>query len=185
MTEFSIHTLESAPPDAKPVLEGLQKAYGQVPNLIGILAEAPVAAEAYVALDGLFRRSSFTPTERHVVWFTNNFENDCHYCMAAHTAIARSEKVAADVIEAARSGERYADPRLEALRHFTSKLVTSRGWPTEGEVQRFLDEGFAKAQILEILVGIAHKVLSNYTNHIATTPVDRVFERFVWENPHQ
>ena len=71
MTKFTIHDKDSAPLASQPLLAGVQQNLGFVPNLFGVLAEAPVAAEAYGSLTEIFSRSSFTATERHVVWFAN------------------------------------------------------------------------------------------------------------------
>ena len=89
MTTFTIHTPDSAPSESKAQLESVQQRYGQIPNLFGVLAEAPIAVEAYDTLGSLAMRSSFSPTERHVVWFTINAYHDCHYCMPAHTFLAQ------------------------------------------------------------------------------------------------
>ena len=114
MTTFTIHTPDSAPAESKEQLATARARYGQIPNLYGVLAEAPIAVEAYDTLGSLLMRSSLTPTERHVVWFTINAYHDCHYCMAAHTALAKGENVPEDVIETARAVGSYADPKLEA-----------------------------------------------------------------------
>ncbi len=183
MTSFTIHDADTAPEGSKPFIERAQKQFGMVPNLIGLLAEAPVAVETYQALAGLFTRTSFTPTERNVVWLTIIYDNECDYCMAAHTGIAKSEKVDDGIINALRAGEPLEDPRLQALREFTSFVVVRRGWVGDDEVEAFLAAGFTKQHVFEVLVGVAHKVLSNYANHIAETPVDPPFEKFAWKVP--
>jgi len=183
MTTFTIHTSDSAPTGSKDLLEDVKERYGQIPNVYGVLAEAPVAVEAYDALGSLLMRSSFTPTERHVVWFTLNAYHDCHYCMAAHTFLAKGEKMAENVIETARAVGTYDDPKLEALRGFTLALVENRGWVSPEGLDVFLSAGFTKQNVLEIVVVIAHKTLSNHTNHIVGTPVDDVFKRFTWTKP--
>lgn len=180
MTTFIIHNANSAPAGSKELLEATQRRKGLIPNLYGVLAEAPIAVEAYDALGSLLMRSSFTPTERHVVWFTINAYHDCHYCMAAHTFLAKGEGVPEDVIETARAVGAYEDPKLEALRVFTLNLVESRGWASAEALDAFLGAGFTKQNVLEIVVAISHKVLSNYTNHIVETPVDDAFKRFTW-----
>jgi AhpD family alkylhydroperoxidase len=183
MTTFTIHTPESAPAESKEQLASTQRSKGLVPNLYGVLAEAPIAVEAYETLGGLLMRSSFTPTERHVVWFTINAYHDCHYCMAAHTLLAKGEKVPEEVIETARAIGSYSDPKLEALRIFALNLVENRGWTSPENLEAFLAAGFTKQNVLETVVVIAHKVLSNYTNHIVDTPVDDVFKPFTWTKP--
>ncbi len=183
MTTFTIHTPESAPAGSREKLQQAQSRYGRVPNVYGVLAEAPIAVEAYDVLGSLLMRSSFTPTERHVVWFTINAYHDCHYCMAAHTFLAKGEQVPDDVIETARDVGSYEDPKLEALRVFTLSLVENRGWVSSESLNAFLVAGFTKQNVLEIVVVISHKVLSNYTNHIVDTPVDDAFKRFAWTKP--
>ena len=183
MTTFTIHTPGSAPAESKARLESTQQGKGLIPNLYAVLAEAPIALEAYELLGDLLMRSSFTPSERHVVWFTINAYHDCHYCMAAHTLLAKGEKVPEEVIETARAVRAYEDPKLEALRVFTLTLVENRGWASAAELEAFLAAGFTKQNVLETVVVIAHKVLSNYTNHLVDTPVDDVFKRFTWTKP--
>lgn len=181
MADFTIHNSETAPEGSKQFINNAQKQFGMVPNLIGLLAESPTAVETYETLSRLFQASSFTPVERNVVWLTIIYENECHYCMAAHTGIAKSEKVGDDVIEALRNDQPLSDPRLQSLREFTRSLVANRGWVDSEEVDEFLGAGFTKENVFDILVGISHKVLSNYSNHLAETPVDRPFQKFTWE----
>lgn len=184
-TTFTIHNTETAPAESKGKLKRLQEHYGSIPNLYGVLAESPIAVEAYDALGSLLMKSSFTPTERHVVWFTINAYHNCHYCMAAHTFLAKGEKVSENVIETARSNDSYDDPKLETLRIFTLNLVENRGLVSDEDLDTFLATGFTKQNVFEILVAISHKVLSNYTNHIAKTPVDNVFKKFSWQKPQK
>ncbi len=183
MTEFNVYDKDNAPVASRSVLAEVEKNLGFVPNLFGVLAEAPVAAQAYGALTDLFNQSSFTPTERHVVWFANIYENDCTYCMAAHTGIAKHEQVSDEVIEASRSGKPYGDARLEALRQFTRSTVVNRGWVSDEELESFLAQGFNRQNVLEVIVGVAHKVISTYTNHFARTPLDTAFKRNAWQKP--
>ncbi len=183
MTDFIIHTRETAPAASNPFLDKLQKAIGFVPGLFGVLAEAPKALEAYDVLSELFKGTSFTPTEQHVVLLTINYENNCGYCMPAHTGLAKLDRVPDDVIEAIRNGAVIADTKLQALRTFTVRVVQERGWVGDDDVQAFLDAGYTKRQILEVIVGMSYKVISNYTNHIANTPVDAAFKKFAWKKP--
>jgi len=183
MAEFNVHTKETAPAGSVPFLEATEAKFGFVPNLIGELAESPVAVEAYLALAGIFAKSSFTPAEQQVVLLTSNFENECHYCMAAHTGAAKRAKLSDAAIDALRAGTPIPDTRLEALSVFTRKVVTQRGWVSEADVDAFLAADFTRAQVLEVITGVAFKTISNYTNHVAETPLDAVFATMAWEKP--
>ncbi len=184
MTRFDTHTLDSAPAASQPILQQVKKAYGAVPNLFGTFAESPALLQAYLELGGIFDRSTaFDASERQIVLMTTSFENDCEYCMAAHSTVAAGQRVPADVIEALRAGTALADPKLEALRTFTREIIRHRGWVADEDVQGFLDAGYTRRQLLEVILGVGFKTLSNYTNHIATTPVDASFEPRAWSRP--
>ena len=180
MTDFTTHTPASAPADSKAQLEGAQKAFGFVPNLLGTMAEAPAMLEGYMALSGIFNKTDLSETERQIILMTNNRLNGCTYCMAAHTSLSQMAKVPNDVIEALRAGTPIADSKLEALRQFAIVINETRGWPSDDAVQAFLSAGYSKQAILEVILGTALKVLSNYTNHVAETEVDQAFAANVW-----
>lgn len=183
MTEFRVHTAETAPEGAGSALETAKSAFGFVPNLIGVLAEAPAAAEAYLALGGLFGRTSLTPEEQQVVLLASSFTNRCTYCMGAHSVVAEGQGVAPSTVAALREGRSLTDPRLEALRRFTSAVVERRGWVGDAELDDFMAAGFGRRQALEVILGVAMKTLSNYANHLADTPLDDAFRGHEWQPP--
>lgn len=89
------------------------------------------------------------------------------------------QKDPAHVTNALRDGRPIEDPRLQALSQFTVAVVRGRGHVDE-EVKAFLAAGYQPPQVLEVLVGVMLKTLSNYTNHIAGTPLDDVFAARAW-----
>ncbi len=174
-------TIDNVPEQVRPMLEKAKNSYGFVPNILGVMAHAPATLEAYMTLSGLFDKTSLSPTERQVVLLAISAENECTYCVAAHTAIAQMQNVDADVVEAIRNGEPILDDKLEALRRFAVEIVTTRGWPSDEVKQAFHDAGYSEAQALEVILGVGMKTLSNYTNHAADTPLDDAFSDAVWE----
>lgn len=182
---FKIHTVETAPEGSKAVLDGYKKKLGFVPNLMGVMASSPAAIEGYVALNQLFDKTSFTPAERQVVLLETSFVNGCGYCMAAHTAIAKMQGVPGAVVGAVRDGEQLPDAKLQALRAFTHSVVETRGYPTAVAQEAFLKAGYGQAQVLEVILGVAMKTLSNYVNHVAQTPLDAAFEPAHWNQPQR
>lgn len=180
MTNFTTHTIETAPEGSKPLLEGAKSAFGFVPNLLATMAEAPAMLEGYLALAGIFDKTNLSETERQIILMTNNRLNGCTYCMAAHTSISQGAGVPADVIEALRTNTPIADAKLEALRTFAAVINETRGWPQEADVQALLDVGYTKQTVIEVILGTALKVMSNYTNHVASTDVDAAFAPNAW-----
>ena len=182
MHEYTIHTVESAPEGSREAMRAMRQKFGFVPNLIGELAAAPTALRAYVALGQLIEESTFTPVEQQLILLSVSVVNDCHYCVAAHSGGLKRAGFADDQIEAARDGLSLDDTKLEALRRFTRAVVRNRGHMTDSELQAFLRAGYHKGQVLEVLVGVAMKTISNYTNHIAETPLDTQLQAFAWES---
>lgn len=182
-TGFTIHTSETAPEASQPLLEGVKSAWGMVPNLHGVLAESPAALEAYATLWSLFEKTAFTPVERNVAYLAIIAENECEYCMAGHTGLARMGRVPAEEIAAIRDGRPMTDPKLEALRRFAGALTRNRGVVAEAEVAAFRAAGYDTRAILDLLVGAATKLVSTYANHLADTPNDAFMKGSEWQRP--
>ena len=180
MTDFTLHDENTAPEGSKELLAKSKAAYGMIPGLHAVMAEAPGLLEAYQQVRELFVNSSFDKDELTVVWQTINVENACHYCVPAHTGIAKSMGVDDAITNALRDKTALPNARLESLRDFTLALVRERGNLDDATVQTFLDAGFTKRNILEVILGYSQKIMSNYTNHIADTPVDKPFQKFAW-----
>jgi len=100
--------------------------------------------------------------------------------MAAHTVIAQGQDVPDDVINALRDGTPLPNEKLEALRTFSRLMNEKHGRPSEAELQAFFDAGYTQQAALEVVVGTALKVMSNYTNAIAGTQVDEAFAPAAW-----
>ncbi len=180
MTDFTLHDKQSAPAESTALLDVSINAFGMVPNLHAVMAEAPGLLEGYQRLHQLFLDSSFDDEETTVVWQTINVEHECHYCVPAHTGIAKSMKVDDAITDALRDETPLPTAKLEALRDFTLSVVRDRGNVNDDTVQTFLNAGFTKRQVLEVVLATAQKVMSNYTNHLANTPIDKPFQKFEW-----
>ena len=180
MADFTLHTVESAPEKSKPSLEQSLKTNGMIPNLHAVMAEAPGLLEGYQVLHKLFMDSSFDAEELTVVWQTINVEHNCTYCVPAHTAIANSMKVSSELTEALRNKTAMPSDKLQVLHDTTLAMVRGRGVISDDVIEKFFAAGYGQRQLLEIILGLSQKVMSNYTNHIAKTPVDAPFKKFAW-----
>ena len=180
MPQFIVHTEESAPAGSKPIMGQVKATFGMLPNLMATLAESPAVIEGYSTLMGIYEKSDLTATEKQIILMTNNRLNGCTYCMAAHSATSKSQGVPDDVIAALRSGSPLDDTKLETLRSFTEAMFVTRGNVSDADVDAFLSAGYTKANLLEVVLGTALKVLSNYSNKFTRAPVDRAFQGFAW-----
>ncbi|WP_343044140.1 carboxymuconolactone decarboxylase family protein [Marinifaba aquimaris] len=180
MKKLNLHTIDSAPEAIQPKLQELKANLGMLPNLYGVLAAAPEALKAYLELHQHVLNSSFNAEEITVVWQTINVEHRCTYCVPAHTGIALSMKVDNAIIEALRNKQAMPNEKLEVLHQTTLAMVRSRGQLTDQQAEAFFAAGFSKQQLIEIVLVLSQKVISNYVNHLAETPLDKAFEKFAW-----
>lgn len=181
MTQFTIHTPEDAPEGSRTTLAATRDRLGFVPNVVSTMAGSPALVQAYTTMVELLGQTRFTPQEQQVAILSVSLANGCDYCMAAHTLMAEKVGVDGGVIEALRDGKELPDTRLEALRRFTTALVETRGWTGDDEVQAFLDAGFEPAHVLDAIMILGMKTLTNYTNHLANTPLDDAFRAKEWK----
>lgn len=180
---FKLHDIENAPKASAGILNGVQQAWGFIPNLHRVLAESPAALEAYATLWGIAEKTSFSPVERNIAYLSIIYENECTYCMAGHTNLSRMAKVDDASIEAIREGKALADPKLEALRKFAALVTRNRGVLSEADVDAFKAAGYTNQSVLDVLVLAATKLISNYTNHLAHTPLDSFMAGAEWTAP--
>ncbi|MBK1705527.1 carboxymuconolactone decarboxylase family protein [Halochromatium glycolicum] len=179
-SRFPYHDTTSAPQEAVAALTEAERQFGMLPNLMRKMATAPALLKGYLALGELFEQTSFSPAEQQIVLLSVSRENRCGYCMGAHSVLADMAKVPQEVTDALRAGQPLPDPRLEALRRFTTAVVEARGWVDESEVAAFQEAGYDAQQVLEVVLGVGMKTLSNYTNHIAGTELDASFQHRAW-----
>lgn len=180
MTDFPSHDINTAPDASKPLLENSQKAFGRLPGLHKVMAESPQVLEAYQVLHHLFTETAFNADELTVVWQTINVENECHYCVPAHTGIAKRMKVSDELSEALRNETPLPSAKLEALRTFTLRMLRNRGNVSKVQTQEFFDAGYDHRAVLDVILGISQKTMSNYINHAANTPLDDAVKSFTW-----
>lgn len=181
MAGFKRHTPDTAPDAARPLLRGAKQQLGFVPNLYAHLAEAPAALKAYLNLSDFLGETSLSPTEQQLLALAISAENACGYCMAAHSTMARHMvQVPGDIVDALRDGAELEEPRLEALRRFAVAAVRERGEVRGKPLEAFLDAGYTRQQAIEVMLAVAMKTLSNYSNHLFDTAVDDAFEAESW-----
>jgi len=184
MSQFNIYSIQNAPLAAQPLLEGAQQKFGFVPNLLGGFAESPTVLQAYLDIGALFDRTSLPPVEQQVVLLAASIENHCIYCVAVHSMLAKHRaKADAAIVDALREQQPLTDKKLDALATFTRAVVEQRGKVTGIALDKFIAAGYSRAQVLEVVLGVTMKTLSNYANHIIHAPLDSQFQAEAWDAP--
>lgn len=169
-------------PAIAAILTKAQAKLGFLPNMYRNLANEPGLLDTYmVGYDAFRAGSGFTPSEQEVVLLAISITNGCEYCVAAHSTIADISGVPVELTDAIRTGAVLPDARLDVLANFTATLVITRGRPTPADLDAFHAAGYSENHVLQILLAVAVKTISNYSNHLFHTAVDAAFTRRTWE----
>jgi AhpD family alkylhydroperoxidase len=178
---FPAHTVETAPEEVRDALTTTMAKIGFLPSMLAKFAEAPALLRGYQAVAPAFDTTSLTPTERLVVSMTASYIHDCDFCMSAHSWGARRQGIDPNIVAALRAGQSLPNVKLEALRGFVAAMVNARGAVTDADKAVFFGAGYTPRQALEVILGVALKVITNYTNALASTPPNAEFGEDVWQ----
>ncbi len=182
MSRLPLRTIEDAPEDAKSRLRDAEKNNGFLPNLVRILANAPVALEAYQTVSGINARGGLSLAEREAVQITAAVTHGCGFCVAGHSAIAyKKAGLTEAIVEALRSGTRVPDARLDAIAAFTRAVIESRGRVEDRELEAFRVAGFSEGNALEVVLGVSLATLCNFANNLGQPPLNAQLAPYAWD----
>ena len=184
-THYLMHQLQTVSSDTADqaqgaILDTAMKQLGFIPNMYANMVNVPAVLDTYLHGYAQFRSDSgLTPAEQEVVFLAISKVNNCTYCTAAHSMIAdKMSKVPAPVLGAIRAGAAIADVKLAAVFDFATTMTISRGRPSNEAAQAFLAQGYTEKHMMSIVLAIAVKTLSNYSNHLFGTELDETFAAY-------
>ncbi|MFC3941432.1 carboxymuconolactone decarboxylase family protein [Pseudomonas gingeri NCPPB 3146 = LMG 5327] len=182
MSRVTLHTLQSAPEAARPFLENAQKNSGFIPNLLGVLANAPAALETYVTVSGLNGKAELSLAEREVVQLIAATTHGCDFCVAGHTAVAVNKaRLPDEVVSALRGQSELPEEKLEVLASFTREVIASRGNVSDETFSAFTAAGYTEGNALEVILGVSLATLCNFANVFARTPLNPELAKYRWQ----
>lgn len=182
MSRLPLRTIENAPEEARTALATAEKNNGYLPNLLRVLANAPVALETYLTVSGINARASLSLAEREAVQITAAATHGCGFCVAGHSAIAdKKAKLDRSVIEALRGRTTVEDGRLDATARFAEAVIATRGAVSDEELAAFKAAGFTDQAALEVVLGVSLATLCNFANNLGQAPLNPQMEAYRWE----
>lgn len=170
MHSFFVPTREQVTANNQAIFDTLQKNYGQVPNLLATFAYSETALQDFLSL--VSRKSSLTQKEKEAVNLIVSQVNNCKYCLRAHTMAARAAGFNDEQIIAIRKASISFDNRLHALVQFAQATVANKGRPSEAVIDNFFEAGYTEAALVDAIMTIAGKTISNYLHNITEIPID-------------
>ncbi len=170
MTKFTVPTRGEVSENNQAIFDNLQKGLGFVPNLYAYYAKNETALGDYLALQN--RKSTLRAKEREVINLVTSQINDCHYCQSAHTELGKMNGFTDEQIIELRKGTASFDSKLDALAKFTASAVENRGNASEKSKQEFFDAGYTESNLIDVVIVIGDKVISNYIHNLTRFAID-------------
>lgn len=180
-TVFTTHTAATAPEAARPTMNGVHRKLGHLPAAVGLMAESPELLKGFLTVNGIFESCALDPVEREVVVLTVATRNECHLCVAMHTATLTRLGAEAEVIAALRAGTPLPNDRLEALRRFTHAVLDHRGAVPEEQLVAFLAADYQPRHALDVVLGVGTYTISTFANRLTGAPLDPPVAAYAWQ----
>jgi uncharacterized peroxidase-related enzyme len=172
MNRLKLHDVSSAPEGSKPLLEGVQKRFGRVPNFFGLMANSPGVLKGYLDLQTDLASTGLPARLRELIAVYAAAWNECDYCFAAHTAAAKKYNYTDEQLEAMLRGDPGDDVKLDAALHFVRRLLETHGGVSEGDIATVRAAGYDDAGIAALIAATAAQFFSNFLNRAMDTEVD-------------
>ena len=179
MSNYTLYDEHTAPEASQALLSNVRKKFGMIPNLYGYLAQSPVALNASLMISNeLMMHSSLTPAQVQVALLAISEQNNCEFCIAAHSWVGSQFDANPQTVKAIREGGIIQDTQDHAMVTFLRALVSDRGHVTPIIEQQFYEAGFSQANMFDLLVCNMLKSLTNYANHLVGIEINPEFIEF-------
>jgi uncharacterized peroxidase-related enzyme len=167
---FEVPTRDQVSPNNQAIFDHMQSAFGKVPHLYATFALNETALADYLALQN--RKNTLSPKEREIINLVVSEVNDCAYCVPAHTAVSKMMGFKdAEILEIRRADVSFND-KYAALAKFVQETAINRGRPSAASYDAFFEAGYTKANLIDVMMIIGDKIISNYLHNITQIPVD-------------
>jgi uncharacterized peroxidase-related enzyme len=165
-------TISAAPAASQPLLEGVKKQLGVVPNMFRLISNSPAALESYLGLSGALSKGSLPAATRERIALAVAEINGCNYCLSAHTYLGKNLAKLDDAEITANRNGASNDPKADAAVRFAVKVVREHGHVSEDDVNTVKAAGYDDAQVIEIVLHVALNTWTNYINEVGKTDID-------------
>jgi len=181
MSNFPIHSIQSAPEGSRASLRALEEVFGFVPNIARAMAESPVLLKGFIGLFQNVHSGTFTEAEIQVLLLTNAVTNRCPWAVAFHTHLALKQGVAEADVNAIRERRVPANDRHGSLSATARALIEHRGSVDAADLTRFFAAGYSAGQLMEAIGVVAASTVTNYVGNLALPPLEEAFQKHAWQ----
>ena len=175
---FIEHTIESAPAAARRSMTATMNHNGYLPTAVALMATSPELLDGFLKMSAAFDGTTLDPIAREVVIMTMATRNGCHLCVAIHTGRLTALDADTALVAALRAGEPLADPRFDAIRVFTLRVLDTAGDVGDPALKALLAQGYTEQNALEVVLGIGAYTTATFANRLTGAPIDEALRQF-------
>ncbi|MFN7999208.1 MAG: alpha/beta fold hydrolase [Bryobacteraceae bacterium] len=173
---FGELNMESVPEESRDLAASTSGAFGFVPNLVFALGAEPAVLEVYIRMLQALGRTALDPIAQQVALGAASRANASDYAVAVHATLAGNLGASREVVDTIRSGGSFSDPKLEAVRRFTSAIASKRTQVSDSDVKALLAVGYDRRAVVALALAAGAKTLANTVAHLSRPVLDPGFQ---------
>ncbi len=170
MSTFNVPKRSEVSQNNQVIFDNLEKAVGFVPNLYATYAHSENALGNY--LNFANSKTSLNAKQKEAVNLAVSQVNNCLYCLSAHTAIGKMNGFTNEQILELRAGKASFDEKINALASLAKNITENRGATDDAVLANFFAAGWTKENLVDTIVLVGDKTISNYLHSTTDIPVD-------------
>ncbi|WP_291131679.1 carboxymuconolactone decarboxylase family protein [Flavobacterium sp. UBA7682] len=170
MKKIKVPSRKEVSPKNQLIFDEFQDSIGFVPNIHATLAYSDTALENYMRLSKA--ETSLSYKERESINLIVSQVNNSKYCIAAHSHFSNRNGFTKKEILEIRNGHNSFDPKLDILIKLTKEIAETKGKINPEAIENFLKAGYTMGKVIDIVICIADKMITNYIHNITQIAVD-------------
>jgi uncharacterized peroxidase-related enzyme len=162
---------DKATPEVKEMFHQIESKMGKIPNIFLNMGNSPAVLKGYLDFSEAVNHTSLDPKLREEIALIVGQTNHCHYCVSAHTMIAKGLGLQDSEIIKAR--ECHADnPKSQAILHFAKTVVKKKGLVSDQHIADLKKAGVSDKELAEIILIVVLNIFTNYFNNVTDPKID-------------
>lgn len=163
---------EEASSYIRKLFKKLKASYGTIPNMFRCMGNSEMALDGFLSMNASLGAGDLGPKFMKMVILATSELNNCEYCAAAHSQIAKDAGLLND--EECLNARKLigSNPKSDALLKFTGRVFETRGKVTDDDLKAIRDVGFDDGEIVEIVATMALISFANFTSNVGKPDLD-------------
>jgi pimeloyl-ACP methyl ester carboxylesterase/alkylhydroperoxidase family enzyme len=172
---FGDLNMDSVPAEGKEMVSAMSGVFGFVPNLGYALGAEPAVLDVYIKMLMALGQTVLEPIAQQVALGAASYVNGADYAVAVHATLAAKLGASEEVTNTIRNGGSFTDPKLEAVRRFTTAIASKRTQVSDSDVKALVAAGFDRRAAVALALAAGAKTLVNTVAHLSRPALDEGF----------